>query len=156
MRAPAEESVAQGVVGARRQQRARLKAQNLRLREEVGRRLASEQELAHQANYDQLTALPNRNLALDRLEQAIKWARREGSFVLVMFIDLDRFKQVNDSLGHAAGDDLLREAARQLIDRQRGKKLFFPAGRDVANAPWFFLSGRHTGDHLIVAGALRP
>ena len=99
---------------ATRQQRERLRLQNERLRNEIDRRVASEEELTHQANYDQLTGLPNRNLALDRLDQAIRWARRENSCVLALFIDLDRFKQVNDSLGHAAGDDLLREAAHRL------------------------------------------
>ncbi len=88
--------------------------QNQRLESELENRLASEQRLAHQANFDQLTGLPNRHLALDRLAQAIKWAKRDGRGVLLMFLDLDRFKQVNDSLGHAAGDEVLREAAQRL------------------------------------------
>ena len=95
-------------------QRALLHAQNRRMQREINRRIESEQKLAHHSNYDQLTGLPNRHLALDRLAQAIKWAKRENGSVLVLFIDLDRFKQINDSLGHTAGDELLREAARRL------------------------------------------
>ena len=95
-------------------QTALLQEQNQRLQDELDKRVASEQQLTHQANYDQLTGLPNRNLALDRLAQATKWAKRDGRGVLVMFLDLDRFKQVNDTLGHAVGDELLREAAQRL------------------------------------------
>ena len=61
------------------QQREILHKQNERLQSEIDRRVESEQQLAHQANYDQLTGLPNRNLALDRLTQAIKWAKRDGN-----------------------------------------------------------------------------
>ena len=91
-----------------------LQEQNQRLQDELEKRAASEKQLTHQANYDQLTGLPNRNLALDRLAQSIKWAKRDGRSVLIMFLDLDRFKQVNDTLGHAVGDELLREAAQRL------------------------------------------
>ena len=101
------------------QQRMTLHEQNERLQREIDKRLESEQKLVHQANYDQLTGLPNRNLAMDRLAQAIKWAKRESGSVLTMFLDLDRFKQVNDSLGHSAGDELLREAAQRLESRVR-------------------------------------
>ena len=78
--------------------------------------LAREQQekIAYQANYDALTALPNRVLAQYRLGQVIGRARRDGSKAAVMFIDLDHFKQINDTLGHDAGDLLLQQAAERL------------------------------------------
>lgn len=71
-------------------------------------------ELEHQANYDTLTGLPNRNLMHDRLKQAISHARRYHKVMAVAFIDLDNFKLVNDSLGHSAGDRLLTTVADRL------------------------------------------
>ncbi|WLI91381.1 EAL domain-containing protein [Massilia sp. R2A-15] len=70
--------------------------------------------LERRANYDSLTGLPNRMLFRDRLEQAIEHARGGASAMAVLFIDLDRFKQVNDLLGHAVGDALLVQAARRI------------------------------------------
>lgn len=73
-----------------------------------------EQELRYLANYDTLTGLPNRALLSERLARAVVRARRERSRVAVLFIDLDRFKDINDSLGHATGDRILRAAARRV------------------------------------------
>ncbi len=72
----------------------------------------AEDRILHQANYDQLTNLPNRNLFLDRLHQSLQRVQREGTILALLFIDLDRFKNINDSLGHSAGDKLLIEVAK--------------------------------------------
>lgn len=69
---------------------------------------------AHQAKHDPLTGLPNRTFFAERLEQAIGRCRRQGSVCAVLVVDLDRFKQVNDTLGHHAGDQLLTECARRM------------------------------------------
>ncbi len=71
-------------------------------------------KLYHQANYDALTNLPNRVLFNDRLEQALKKAQRNKSVLAIFFIDLDRFKQINDSLGHDIGDRVLRTVTDRL------------------------------------------
>jgi diguanylate cyclase (GGDEF)-like protein/PAS domain S-box-containing protein len=77
-------------------------------------RKSAEQQLFHQANFDQLTQLPNRTLAMDRLEQAVKRAERDRNHTAVMFIDIDNFKSINDTCGHAIGDKLLSNIATTL------------------------------------------
>jgi diguanylate cyclase (GGDEF)-like protein/PAS domain S-box-containing protein len=86
----------------------------LAVKQDLTDKKEEEKRLMHQANYDSLTNLPNRTLAFDRINQAIYRAKREHMCVGVMFIDLDRFKIVNDTLGHDMGDKLLIEAADRL------------------------------------------
>jgi diguanylate cyclase (GGDEF)-like protein/PAS domain S-box-containing protein len=76
---------------------------------------AQSEQMAHLAEHDSLTGLPNRLLFHDRLGQAISLARRHGGQAAVLFLDLDGFKKVNDSLGHAAGDKLLQCVAKRLL-----------------------------------------
>lgn len=73
-----------------------------------------ESAFKHQAYYDSLTELPNRTLLMDRLDVAIRTAERDYQTIAVMFIDLDRFKNVNDSLGHSTGDELLSMVSKRL------------------------------------------
>jgi diguanylate cyclase (GGDEF)-like protein/PAS domain S-box-containing protein len=82
-------------------------------------RKSAERRLAYLAQFDTLTGLPNRHLFHDRLLQTIAHARRSGSPMAVLFIDLDRFKLVNDTQGHSAGDKLLKEAAARLTECMR-------------------------------------
>ena len=81
---------------------------------DVTERRAFEAELSYQAYHDGLTRLPNRISFLERLERALDSHRVQGRYVAVMFLDIDRFKMVNDSLGHEAGDKLIVEIARRL------------------------------------------
>jgi GGDEF domain-containing protein len=103
---------------------------NLALKDEVKERNLLEGKLAavteqgrldrHAALHDLLTGLPNRALFYDRLEYGFRQARRHGWRLAVMFVDLDDFKVINDTYGHAAGDCLLQAIARRLTESTRG------------------------------------
>src|SRR5947209_19898579 len=75
----------------------------------------ADEQLRHDALHDALTGLPNRALFMDRLGHSLTRLRGKGEKFSVLFIDLDRFKVVNDSLGHLAGDELLIETAKRLL-----------------------------------------
>jgi diguanylate cyclase (GGDEF)-like protein/PAS domain S-box-containing protein len=81
---------------------------------DITERKRMESELLHQALHDSLTGLPNRALLTDRLEQALNGTRRQGSKLGVIFLDVDYFKVINDSLGHSAGDELLLQAVHRI------------------------------------------
>jgi diguanylate cyclase (GGDEF)-like protein len=81
----------------------------------------SEERLHHLAHHDPLTDLPNRLLFTDRLDQSIRHAQRQQVMLAVLFIDLDRFKHINDSLGHSVGDRLLQQFAQRLSQTLRAE-----------------------------------
>ncbi len=93
-------------------------------------RKQAENRIRYQANYDPLTDLPNRNLFMDRLRQGINRAKREGTMLALLFIDLDRFKYINDSFGHAVGDQLLIKVASLLKDCVRSSDSIARFGGD--------------------------
>ncbi len=100
------------------------------IKEDISVRKRYESQILHQAHYDPLTDLPNRMLASDRLDQALKSAKRHDNKVAVIFVDLDDFKKINDSLGHEAGDQLLIEATRRLRKCVRAEDTLARQGGD--------------------------
>ncbi len=97
---------------------------------DISRIKETEYKLAHLAHHDPLTELPNRLLFHDRLEQAILRAQREGTRTAVLFLDLDRFKNINDSMGHAMGDLLLQRVAERLKEAMRAEDTVARLGGD--------------------------
>ena len=88
------------------------------------------QQIIHQATHDALTGLPNRVLLLDRLQQALNKAKQQQQQLAVLFLDLDHFKVINDSLGHSAGDNLLRVVAARLRQNRRASDTVARIGGD--------------------------
>lgn len=97
---------------------------------DVTERKAEQERIWHQANYDALTNLPNRSLFMDRLQQAVARSDREARPVGLLFIDLDRFKEVNDRMGHDNGDELLRQVAQRMSDSLRQSDTLARLGGD--------------------------
>ena len=107
-----------------------------------------EEQLRHQALHDGLTGLPNRTLMHDRLEQALISARRNSDTVALLVMDLNRFKEVNDSLGHAAGDRLLEETTNRLTATLRLTDTVARLGGDEF-AIVLPASGRQQAEHTV-------
>ncbi|MFF7709164.1 EAL domain-containing protein [Pseudomonas sp. NPDC007930] len=92
---------------------------NVALKVEIGERQVAEAELERMALYDAVTGLPNRTLFHQRLGRCIEAVQHRGGFMAVMLLDIDGFKVINDTLGHALGDELLRQATRRLAEQVR-------------------------------------
>ncbi|MFO1349425.1 MAG: EAL domain-containing protein [Gammaproteobacteria bacterium] len=88
--------------------------------QDVTERRRAEEQIRHLAYYDSVTALPNRAHLRERLEVILTRAARESGMAALLFLDLDQFKLINDTLGHSTGDELLRQVARRLLDSVRG------------------------------------
>ena len=118
---------------------------------DVSEQKVAERNLAYLANYDSLTGLPNRVLFRKRLAQAMQRADQHVQLMALMFLDLDRFKTVNDSLGHQSGDELLQQVAKRLAGCLRGRDT---VGRGVRKGQADSMVSRLGGDEftLIVEG----
>lgn len=97
---------------------------------DITQRKKAEAKIMYQANYDSLTGIPNRSLALTQLEQTIKESNRNNTSVAVLFLDLDNFKNINDTLGHHAGDKVLIQIAQHLKKILRDKDTLGRLGGD--------------------------
>jgi diguanylate cyclase (GGDEF)-like protein len=96
-----------------------LRSVNSKLTREIAQRQQAEERIRDLAYYDGLTGLPNRQLFQERLRRSLEWAQRQHELVGLLFLDLDRFKQVNDTLGHSAGDELLRKVSDRMHNSVR-------------------------------------
>ena len=104
--------------------------QYMSINEDITAKKQSDEIIWRQANFDHLTNLPNRRLFLYRLQKSILYTSRENTSLVLMFLDLDRFKEVNDTLGHDYGDLLLIEAARRIVESVRDTDIVSRFGGD--------------------------
>jgi len=123
-----------------------------RMEIDVSPRKAAEESSRHQAQHDFLTGLPNRVLLMDRLSLAVAAARRRGGMLALLFLDLDQFKQINDTLGHPVGDMLLKEVAARLVRCVRGVDTVSRQGGDEFIVLLSDIGGIEQAAH--VAGAI--
>jgi GGDEF domain-containing protein len=108
----------------------------------------AEETITWQARHDALTGLPNRTVYLERLEDALGRVRRDGELVGVCFVDLDRFKEINDTQGHAVGDQVLRAAARRVAAYLRPEDTVARLGGDDLTVLLTHLPGAAFAAHL--------
>lgn len=120
---------------------------------DVTERALAEEKIWHSAHHDLLTGLPNRRLFLDRLEQEVKHAKRSGLPLSVLFMDLNGFKEVNDSFGHEAGDVLLSEVAERLTDLLREEDTVARLGGDEFTV--IITGAKQRGDVELVAEKIK-
>jgi diguanylate cyclase (GGDEF)-like protein/PAS domain S-box-containing protein len=118
---------------------------------DVTERKLADERMWHQANYDALTGLPNRRLFRERLQHELDRARRSGATVAVLLFDLDRFKEVNDSLGHDQGDALLVEIAQRMSEHVRTTDVVARMGGDEFAVVLSDVDGRGTVERVIEA-----
>jgi diguanylate cyclase (GGDEF)-like protein/PAS domain S-box-containing protein len=117
---------------------------------DITERRSFEEKLTYLAQYDLLTGLPNRALLLDRMDQALIRARRASAMVGILLIDLDRFKEINDSMGHSAGDAVLKEVARRVRGALRDTDSVARLGGDEFCV---VIEGCESRSHVSVAAA---
>lgn len=112
---------------------------------DISDRKKSEERIQYLAHHDVLTGLPNRTLCIERLRMALQQAQRTGEHVALLFVDLDRFKDINDTLGHHVGDGVLRSVAQRLSDAVRAGDTVSRLGGDEFI---IVLSGVHGADEV--------
>lgn len=113
--------------------------------QDISDRIRAEEQIRFLAYYDPLTGLPNRQLFMEHIEQALHSARRSDAKMALLYLDLDRFKRINDTLGHGAGDQLLKKISTDLSDCVRSSDIIAKA--DMLNDPRISLS-RLAGDEF--------
>ena len=125
---------------------------------DIGTRKQAEERLEHQAHHDVLTGLPNRSLFHARLERAMARARRQKVLMAVMYLDIDKFKNINDTRGHAIGDALLKDFARRLESCVRSVDTVARLGGDEFAVILEQLDERDAGRRIAekIVAAMRP
>ncbi len=135
------------------------KASNEALRHEIENRAQMQTRLAYLASHNSLTGLANRTLLRDRLRREMDQARRRDTILALLYLDLDDFKDVNDTLGHAVGDALLKEVANRLAELVRGSETVARMGGDefaILQDGLLDAEGAHALAQRVIATLTRP